>query len=117
MSDPYAQRRIRALAWEARRQGVSCGILCSRLRPGEEEEILRRYNQAMGSTPKEQRPKRPRHQDGNWPEGKALYDQGLTDKEIAERLGVGRGTWASLRWRHKLPPNRKKKGGAADECG
>lgn len=110
MNDPYAQRRIRALAWAARRQGVSYGILCSRLRPGDEEEILRRYDQAMGSTPKEHRPERQSRRDGNWPEGKALYDQGLTDKEIAERLGVRRTTWASLRWRHKLTPNRKGKG-------
>lgn len=111
MSDPYAQRRIRALAWEARRQGVSYGILCSRLRPGDEEEILRRYDQAMGSTSRGG-PERTRRTKWDWTPARQMYDRGCTDREISEVIGCPKPSVGTWRLRHKLPPNRKKKGGA-----
>lgn len=38
----------------------------------------------------------------------ALYDQGLTDKAIAVRLGRPGGSIADWRRRHGLSPNKKK---------
>ncbi len=39
--------KLRALAWEARRRGISYGQLSARLHPGEDEEIYARYKRAQ----------------------------------------------------------------------
>lgn len=90
---------LRALAWEARRRGMSYGVLCAQLRPGEEKEILERYGAAMGInlTPK-QRPRKPQE---NWPfdveRAMELYDKGCSDIEISHQMLVGPTT--IRRWR------------------
>lgn len=111
MSDPYAQQRLRALAWEARRRGISYGILCTQLQAGEDEEILRRFAREVGARlPAEKGPPvNPRAL--NWEEARELYSQGLTDREIADRLERKATSVASWRIRMGLPPNRRKKGG------
>ncbi len=38
----------------------------------------------------------------------ALYDQGLTDKAIAIRMGRSQTTISGWRGRHGLPPNKNK---------
>lgn len=108
MSSPHAQRLLRALAWEARRRGVSYGILCSRLQPGEDEEILRRYAKAAGAPSGSARSECGRY---DWTAAWELYNQGHTDREIAEAMGCTAPTVGSWRSRHGLSPNRRKKEG------
>lgn len=112
MHNPPNERRLRALAWEARQRGVSYGVLVAQLLPFEEAEILKRYEAAMEiSSPSTSRSSRERL---DWKEVKALYDQGCTDREITDRLGRSGNSVRSWRTRHGFPPNRRKKGGESE---
>lgn len=54
----------------------------------------------------------PKHEDALWHvKALALYEKGLTDREIAEAIGISRDTFGEWRRRSaKLPPNPDRKG-------
>lgn len=110
MSDSQSQRRLRALAWEARRRGVSYGVLCTQLGPGEEKEILERYAAAMGIRTG---PRRRQSADPKWPfdptEARVLYDKGYSDMEIGRRLETSKNTVRQWRLESGLPCNNPQR--------
>jgi len=45
-----------------------------------------------------------------FPERLRLYEEGLSDSEIAREIGVAKTTISGWRWRRKLPPNGGERG-------
>lgn len=115
------EQKIRALDWEAWRRRTSYGKLVAQLKPGEAEEIYERYIKYQRGelveteAGQEKSQRKAGKKKGSRPRcfdtvaAMRLYEEGLNDRQIADRLGTRpQYIWA---WRDNLElPARAKQG-------